>query len=607
MGYQVPDVNNCYDFTCILGQLNQWCCVNAPLVQSVYDQCKATSLSEQVSWLFGVVRDTVKAQQCVDNNFKILYDFVKDFFANLDLQSEVNEWLENAYSDGRLNNMINSLVLSITPPVIVESTSEMTDERRIYVLKSDGHIYYYDDGWKDSLLVYGNNIGNVTTYIGYYDNNSDLNMLPTNTIYTLRPYSTGLYVNYPEQMKNFSMSATIYTIGDENITLQYIMFEQGMMALRYKIDKYNKWTYSNNYIGSPNVNTDLNDLTTGIYQLTTYTSGKYLNYPEQLQSLGVISTLFVNIIVVGSQILIDERGDLLIRFKLSSGSFSKWRTLNSLPSDNTPLNLNNAYAEVKNPFSTIKDFSVTGATVKIFNNIPYIMQTKQLLNNPYFSIIDDDTTSLALVNQFFTLCNNKNIIGNYSVIMSRDDEILERLLEIENYGFNMVYHCNVQSQIYNQERTQNVINDFVTGYKKLISKGFIDTKLWATPYGSSVKSILELAPMFGFNGAFTTGTSTPCLVNGREYAINRINIGPWETNGDYKDLEWHKNVIDTYKNSNCWFVYTTHVNAWGDKVNEITALFNSVIDYLTESGVRNINACGGFNIYKHFMNRNVFS
>lgn len=94
MGYQVPSVNQCYDFSCVIGQLQAWCCSHAPLVQSVYDECKGTSLSEQVAYLFGVVRDVVKAQQCVDENFKTLYDFVKDFFENLDLQEEVNEWLE---------------------------------------------------------------------------------------------------------------------------------------------------------------------------------------------------------------------------------------------------------------------------------------------------------------------------------------------------------------------------------------------------------------------------------------------------------------------------------------------------------------------------------
>lgn len=109
MGYQVPSVNQCYDFTCVIGQLQAWCCSHAPLVQSVYDECKGTSLSEQVAYLFGVVRDVVKAQQCVDENFKTLYDFVKDFFENLDLQEEVNNILNEMYEDGRLAALVSSL------------------------------------------------------------------------------------------------------------------------------------------------------------------------------------------------------------------------------------------------------------------------------------------------------------------------------------------------------------------------------------------------------------------------------------------------------------------------------------------------------------------
>lgn len=108
MGYQVPSVNQCYDFSCVIGQLQAWCCSHAPLVQSVYDECKGTSLSEQVAYLFGVVRDVVKAQQCVDENFKTLYDFVKDFFENLDLQEEVNNKLEEMYQDGSLADLINN-------------------------------------------------------------------------------------------------------------------------------------------------------------------------------------------------------------------------------------------------------------------------------------------------------------------------------------------------------------------------------------------------------------------------------------------------------------------------------------------------------------------
>lgn len=115
MGYQVPSVNQCYDFTCVIGQLQAWCCSHAPLVQSVYDECKGTSLSEQVAYLFGVVRDVVKAQQCVDENFKTLYDFVKDFFENLDLQEEVNEWLNHALEDGTIEHIFTKVVGWVTP------------------------------------------------------------------------------------------------------------------------------------------------------------------------------------------------------------------------------------------------------------------------------------------------------------------------------------------------------------------------------------------------------------------------------------------------------------------------------------------------------------
>lgn len=109
MGYQVPSVNQCYDFSCVIGQLQAWCCSHAPLVQSVYDECKGTSLSEQVAYLFGVVRDVMKAQQCLDGNFETLYNFVKDFFENLDLQEEINNKLNDMYNNGELQNLLNNL------------------------------------------------------------------------------------------------------------------------------------------------------------------------------------------------------------------------------------------------------------------------------------------------------------------------------------------------------------------------------------------------------------------------------------------------------------------------------------------------------------------
>lgn len=149
MGYQVPSVNQCYDFTCVIGQLQAWCCSHAPLVQSVYDECKGTSLSEQVAYLFGVVRDVVKAQQCVDENFKTLYDFVKDFFENLDLQEEVNEWLNHALETGGLANILQAIVYSpinVKHAGAVPDTGEDLTEKlnKIFSDHPNGTFYFPD-------------------------------------------------------------------------------------------------------------------------------------------------------------------------------------------------------------------------------------------------------------------------------------------------------------------------------------------------------------------------------------------------------------------------------------------------------------------------------
>lgn len=191
MGYKVPDVNNCYDFTCVLGQLNQWCCVHAPLVQGVYDQCKATSLSEQVSWLFGVVRDTVKAQQCLDNNFKILYDFVDDFFTNLDLQEEINNKLNQMVEDGTFANQITPLIVQYSTPHFVESTEEMTNHAYIYVLASTGNVWAWNGSeFSDTGVEYIGGVNNLLRNYGTLPDGVDLNTITQNAIYLLSDSNT---------------------------------------------------------------------------------------------------------------------------------------------------------------------------------------------------------------------------------------------------------------------------------------------------------------------------------------------------------------------------------------------------------------------------------
>lgn len=178
MGYQVPSVNQCYDFSCVIGQLQAWCCSHAPLVQSVYDECKGTSLSEQVTYLFGVVRDCVAAQQCLDGNFETLYNFVKDFFSTLDLQKEVNNWLDAAEEDGTLEKIFGNLyqnlkleiqsIASGSPKGVYSSLSDLkkaipAGNNNIYVTTGDGNWNY----WNGSDWVAGGKyISNIIKSMG---------------------------------------------------------------------------------------------------------------------------------------------------------------------------------------------------------------------------------------------------------------------------------------------------------------------------------------------------------------------------------------------------------------------------------------------------------
>lgn len=54
-----------------------------------------------------------------------------------------------------LKNAVAEAISGYTAPVFVDSTGAMTDTEKIYVLTSNGHIYAYSGGWKDTGLVYG--------------------------------------------------------------------------------------------------------------------------------------------------------------------------------------------------------------------------------------------------------------------------------------------------------------------------------------------------------------------------------------------------------------------------------------------------------------------
>lgn len=94
----------------ILPQLRAWCAVNNVSVQSVYDTCHGMTLQELVYYLFGVVKDAVEDVVNYENDFKELYDYVHNYFDNLDVQNEINSKLDEMLSDGSLAQLLYDIM-----------------------------------------------------------------------------------------------------------------------------------------------------------------------------------------------------------------------------------------------------------------------------------------------------------------------------------------------------------------------------------------------------------------------------------------------------------------------------------------------------------------
>lgn len=124
---------NDYNLKKVLCQLNQWCAANNISVQSVYDECHGMTLQEQVYYLLGVVKEAVN--QVVENTdaFQELYNFVHDYFDNLDVQEQINNKLEQMFESGQLNELLNLFIPYVTPEMYGAKGDGVTDDTKAFL------------------------------------------------------------------------------------------------------------------------------------------------------------------------------------------------------------------------------------------------------------------------------------------------------------------------------------------------------------------------------------------------------------------------------------------------------------------------------------------
>ena len=199
------------DFTPALGNYTDlqpfrfWCQKVLPLVYddslSYYELlCKVVDYLNKTMEDVGVLEGDVTG---LHEAYKKLQGYVNVYFSTLDVQEEINNKLDVMSEDGSLSTLLKPIIGNNSLPSFVDSVSDMTNNLLVYVLKSNGHIYYYNSGnWKDSGLIYGafnsyapSDIIILPSNVDDYFNN--LNDAPINKSVYLYKISSDIMKNLP--------------------------------------------------------------------------------------------------------------------------------------------------------------------------------------------------------------------------------------------------------------------------------------------------------------------------------------------------------------------------------------------------------------------------
>lgn len=227
-----------------LGQFRFWCQKVLPLV---YDD--SLSYYELLCKVVNYINETIENMSLMGEDITALHNayvelekYVNTYFDNLDVEAEINDKLNLMASDGTLSALLNPIVRSTSIPLFVASVSAMTDTSRVYVLSSNGHLYFYNGVWNDSGLIYGqtDNVyrpSGVVLHAGALGDITNANQLVNGiTYFILSTVTSDMIANLPVYSR--SMCITTFNYSETNthgkyqicvneLSDMYCRFEQG--------------------------------------------------------------------------------------------------------------------------------------------------------------------------------------------------------------------------------------------------------------------------------------------------------------------------------------------------------------------------------------------
>ena len=235
----IPDFPTLPDFG---KMITQACEVVANVRGIPYDFNGTLSLENKFVVLFKTVKEMFDAQDELVKSYKALYDFVNNYFSNLDVQEEINTKIKNMASTGELTELILPYIKE--SPVIVNSLDEMINHNYIYLLSTDGYLY----SWNGTTFVKSGM--NYTYPANAYVQKPYRFMTSNDLISSLNEcgsYSVGVKDgnNIPADMPagwtygNYIVVVDGYAGGDKLSFIQH-MYRKGEKRYNYRIINDNK-------------------------------------------------------------------------------------------------------------------------------------------------------------------------------------------------------------------------------------------------------------------------------------------------------------------------------------------------------------------------------
>lgn len=184
-------------------------------------------LCKVVAYLNTVITNTNGMTEDVSNlhtAFEQLQSYVNTYFDSLDIQKEVDAKLDEMAADGELSALFAPTVADIAQPKVVQSVSQMVNQKYTYALESNGHMYQYRNGsWTDTGLVLG---GDPDKYFGIRSEvPTDLNAITDAGIY-FHSTGEGTVTNTPDDIRYATSSFMVACFKQSDIHNVQLFFPE---------------------------------------------------------------------------------------------------------------------------------------------------------------------------------------------------------------------------------------------------------------------------------------------------------------------------------------------------------------------------------------------